>query len=167
MNKNQKARSSRLFRYKSKLSKRATGAEVKFKELLDKYGIAYRFQKGVSTRDPITGKKRFRILDFHITRCRIGIEIDGGYHFTAHGKRRDAYRDLEISRSRKTLTIWRFTNEEVLSESKEMMDRLEYLKKGQDARLANHREKLSSIDFLGESRETDQKVIDSFKAKWQ
>ncbi len=158
---------SRLLKYRSRLVKRSTGAEIKFKELLDRYGISYKFQKGVRTRDPLTGEKRFRILDFYITRCRIGIEIDGGYHFSEYGKKRDAYRDLELFHSRKTLTLWRFTNEEVLCECNELLRRLELLKTGQDIRMANHRQKLSTIDFLGEKvRTKDQEVINSFKSKW-
>jgi very-short-patch-repair endonuclease len=168
MNKEDKKRNSKLFKYKNQLSRKATKAEIKFKDILDRNGIVYVFQKGVYTRDPITLKKRFRILDFYIRRCRIGIEIDGGYHFSEYGKRRDAYRDLELSRSRKTLIVWRFTNEEVLAESKEMMERIKYLKEGQEKRLKNHKEKLTTIDFLGDrTRSRDQEVIDSFKDKWQ
>lgn len=168
MNEAQKKRLGKLTKYKHKLSEKSTPAEVKFKEILDKHGIVYVFQKGVFTRDPITLKKRFRILDFFIRRCRIGVEIDGGYHFTEQGKRRDAYRDLELSRSRRTLIIWRFTNEEVLSESKEMLERIELLKDGQEKRLNNHREKLSNIDFLGDDRRAiDNEAIEAFKNKWR
>ncbi len=166
MDERQKKRYSKLFRYKDALGNKATKAEIKFQELLERYGISYRSQKGVFTRDPLSGKKRFRILDFYITRCRIGIEIDGGYHFTSYGKRRDAYRELELSKSRKSLIVWRFTNEEVLSESKEILERLQLLKEGQEKRMSNHREKLSNIDFLGKSRTQDQEVIEAFKNKW-
>lgn len=148
MNEKQKKRYKKLFTYKHNLTTKATDAEVKFKEILERYGIAFRFQKGVFTRDPLTRKKRFRILDFYITRCKIGIEIDGGYHFTDYGKKRDQYRDFELSRSRRTLTIWRFTNEEVLSENKEMIDRIESLKEAQGFRMRNHRTKLSELGFL-------------------
>ena len=192
MNKKQKARYSKLFSYKHKLSEKATGAEIKFAEILDKYKILYKFQKGVFTRDPMTGKKRFRILDFYITRCKVGIEIDGGYHFTEYGKRKDAYRDLELSRSRRTLTLWRFTNEEVLSESKDMLERIEYLAMVQSARIINHREKLPDLNF-GVNKEVverrkrkkvevspvidgfedqlrilnEQRIVEAFKEKWR
>lgn len=189
MNKDQERR-SKLFKYKSKLSRRATDAETKFKNILDRYGIIYVFQKGIFTRDPLTFKKRFRIIDFYIRRCRIGIEIDGGYHFTEYGKRKDAYRDLELSRSRRTLTLWRFTNEEVLSESKDMLERIEYLSMVQSARIVNHREKLPDLSF-GANKErvnrrkkvevspvidefedqlkilNEQRIVEAFKEKWR
>jgi very-short-patch-repair endonuclease len=148
MYKAQKKRYRKLFTYKHELSTRATNAENKFKELLNTHGVAYRFQKGIFTRDPLTNKKRFRIIDFYITRLKIGIEIDGGYHFTDYGKQRDNYRNFELSRSRKSLTIWRFTNEDVLSESKEVIEQIEYLKIAQDFRMKKHRTKLSELQFL-------------------
>lgn len=185
MNKKQKSRYSKLFQYKSRLTKRATEAESRFAELLDKHNISYRFQKGVFTRDPMTSKKRFRILDFYINRCRIGIEIDGGYHFSEAGKRIDAYRDLELSRSRRTLIIWRFTNEEVISQSKDMLERIEYLAMVQKVRLIKRREKLPDLTFgtkettdkveddpnieafVEQLRVDEQKVVDAFREKWR
>lgn len=148
MNKKQKGRYSKLFRYKHNLIQKQTEAEIKFKDILERHGVVYRFQKGMFTRDPITKKKRFRILDFYITRCKVGIEIDGGYHFSEHGIYRDRHRNSELILSRKNLTLWRFTNEEVLSESKEMIEKIKNLKEAQGFRMKNHRTKLSELDFL-------------------
>ncbi|MEK7227709.1 MAG: hypothetical protein AAB641_02345 [Patescibacteria group bacterium] len=39
---------------------------------------------------------------------------------------------------------------------------------GQDKRIENHRERLSSIDFIGnQARIGDQEIINSFKNKWR
>jgi very-short-patch-repair endonuclease len=59
--------------YRIDLKKKATKAELIFKDYLDKQKIKYIFQKGFLT--PF-----HRIVDFYIPRGGLIIEIDGGYH---------------------------------------------------------------------------------------
>lgn len=142
------ARYRRLFSYKQSLTDRATPAERKFEELLKELGISYRFQKGVFTTDAVSGKRRFRIIDFYITRCRLGIEIDGPNHHTHMGKEKDTHRANEIFASRPTISFWRFTNEEVLAESPNVLKNLENLKRVQDFRTQNRGTKFIEVEAM-------------------
>lgn len=60
---------------KDRLVERATPAELKFKELLDRSGVNYVFQKIIKRPNG----KHF-VVDFYIVEKNMVIEIDGPYH---------------------------------------------------------------------------------------
>ena len=148
-------RRSLLSHYRWQLSQKATKAELKFKELLDRYGVRYQFQKGFLTRDPITHQERFRIVDFYIKRSCTAIEIDGDYHFTKEGIRRDEYRTLELTNSKEKLVFRRFTNDQVMSEAKIVIYFIKLFKQRQDNK------------YRGKRRRAGKALNKKGNVKWQ
>lgn len=87
--------------------KKATEAEIHFKEVLEKNGIKFEFQKLCNMNGTVY------IMDFYLTDHQICVEIDGGYHYSESQMLKDRVRDKNMALSG-ILTI-RFTNEEVMS----------------------------------------------------
>jgi len=58
--------------------------------------------------------KREYILDFYFTRCRLAVEVDGGYHNTKKQKEYDLRRDERLAAI--GIKTMRFTNEEVMDD---------------------------------------------------
>ena len=165
MNDKHRERRSEMYRYSRYLSFSATKAEHRFKELLDKLEIPYRFQKGFLTRDPKTGAERFRIVDFYIPKLSTGIEIDGGYHFTKETITLDEYRTLELQNAKRKLILLRFTNDEVLSEClnvrmslKWMKRQLKGKKKGRNQKSSRLRSRIYFPFSTKKAQKTDSSV---------
>lgn len=101
-----KEKQSLCAKRRNKLIKKATGAELIFKDKLDQMKIRYMFQKGF-----IAGNN-FCIVDFYLPKpYKLCIEIDGGYHSTEEQQIRDTNRTNYLERQRGFKVI-RFTNEE-------------------------------------------------------
>jgi len=92
------------------LRKNATKAERVFRiKLLDAGFLKHRFQKIFKNDDHIF------IADFFLSKYRIAIEIDGGYHFTQTQIMKDAERERIIMSFREVRGILRLTNEQAIS----------------------------------------------------
>jgi len=96
------------YRKELKTSK-ATESEIKFKAVLKSIGVKYEYQHIIFVDE--FGK--FFILDFYLPDYNIGIEIDGGYHFTHEQMLRDSERTKLILRKIKIRSVLRFTNNQV------------------------------------------------------
>lgn len=103
---------------------KSTESEIKFKAVLKAIGIKYEFQHIVFVNE--TGK--FFILDFYLPDYNVGIEIDGGYHFTNEQYVKDNERTKTILKFLKLRNIIRFKNsditmnEEFLNKVKRILD---------------------------------------------
>jgi len=60
------------------------------KSFLSNYGVDFRFQYPYYVRD------HFYILDFYLPKKKICLEIDGYFHFTEKGRKKDLRRDKEL-----------------------------------------------------------------------
>lgn len=84
-------KNGRLCKFSDENKRKATPAEKKFKEFLDRCGICYEFQK------PIYVEGNGYILDFSIysntLNKNICVEIDGEYHYTREQRKKDNKRD--------------------------------------------------------------------------
>ena len=84
-------------RFRKELVSKATGAELKFKQFLDKNMVAYKFQKIVYIS--IDCKQKFYIADFFFKQYNLIVELDGGYHNTPDQKIKDDMRTMHLRRS--------------------------------------------------------------------
>lgn len=62
------------------------------------------------------------IADFICISCRLVIEVDGGYHFTAEQQLEDLSRTMELEAM--GYNVMRFTNEEVIGNIKNVIDQI-------------------------------------------
>jgi len=62
------------------------------------------------------------IADFYCPKARLGIEIDGGQHYSAEGKGKDRLRDESMTRA--GITVLRFSDREVLENLESVLDKL-------------------------------------------
>lgn len=99
------------FRKELKTDK-ATESEIKFKAVLKAIGVKYEFQHILF----VNTSGKFFILDFYLPDYNIGIEIDGGYHFTHEQYLKDSERTKTILKFIKIRNIIRFKNSEVKTE---------------------------------------------------
>lgn len=83
--------------FRKDLVSRATGAELKFKQLLDKNMVAYKFQKIVYVS--VDCKQKFYIADFFFKQYNLIVELDGGYHYTVEQKIKDDLRSMHLRRA--------------------------------------------------------------------
>ena len=84
-------------RFRKELVSRATGAELKFKQFLDKNMVAYKFQKIVYVS--VDCKQKFYIADFFFKQYNLIVELDGGYHSTPDQKIKDDMRTMHLRRA--------------------------------------------------------------------
>lgn len=91
------------------IKNKITPAEKNFKFVLKSLKIKYEFQHIVFVNE----KGKFFILDFYLPDYNVGIEIDGGYHFTHEQYLKDKERTRTILKFIKIRNIIRFKNEEV------------------------------------------------------
>jgi len=84
-------------RFRKELISKATGAELKFKQFLDKNMVAYKFQKIVYVS--VDCKQKFYIADFFFKQYNLIIELDGGYHYTGEQKIKDDLRSMHLRRA--------------------------------------------------------------------
>ena len=84
-------------RFRKELVSKATGAELKFKQFLDKNMVAYKFQKIVYVS--IDCKQKFYIADFFFKQYNLIVELDGGYHNTSDQKIKDDIRTMHLRRA--------------------------------------------------------------------
>jgi very-short-patch-repair endonuclease len=63
------------------------------------------------------------VLDFYCARARLGLEIDGGHHFSVENKQGDAERSGHLAED--NIEILRFTNSEVMSELEAVLSRIQ------------------------------------------
>lgn len=92
-----KEKSDNSDKFRNELIKKATGAELKFKQFLDKNMVAYKFQKIVYVS--IDCKQKFYIADFFFKQYNLIVELDGGYHSTPDQKIKDDMRTMHLRRS--------------------------------------------------------------------
>ena len=104
--------------YASELKDKATKAETKFKDFLDRYGFKYIFQK------PFKQLGSFSIADFYLPQFATVIEIDGGYHDTREQKARDDIRTKNLMKINNIKSVVRYTNDEVFGDEKAILKRL-------------------------------------------
>lgn len=97
---------SRNAKFRKELKENPTKSELKAREILDHFGVNYKFQKGFYSHDFSF------IVDFFIPNGRFVIEIDGGYHETQQQAQKDAWRDKKL-REKRGCTIIRVKNEDV------------------------------------------------------
>lgn len=86
-----------------------TPAEIRFKGILKALKIKYEFQHIVFVNE----KGKFFIMDFYLPDYNVGIEIDGGYHFTHEQYLKDKERTKTILKFLKIRNIIRFNNDDV------------------------------------------------------
>lgn len=98
--------------FKSKLTKKATGSEALFRNILSGLKIRYEFQHIVFVKG-----FKFFILDFYLPDYNIGIEIDGGYHFTEEQYLKDCERTDAILKDIKLRDIVRIYNSTISTDS--------------------------------------------------
>lgn len=84
-------------RFRKELVSKATGAELKLKQFLDKNMVAYKFQKIVYIS--IDCKQKFYIADFFFRQYNLIVELDGGYHSTPDQKIKDDMRTMHLRRA--------------------------------------------------------------------
>lgn len=84
-------------RFRKELVSKATGAELKFKQFLDKNMVAYKFQKIVYVS--VDCKQKFYIADFFFKQYNLIVELDGGYHNTQDQKIKDDMRTMHLRRA--------------------------------------------------------------------
>lgn len=84
-------------RFRKELVSKATGAELKFKQFLDKNMVAYKFQKIIYVS--IDCKQKFYIADFFFKQYNLIVELDGGYHNTPDQKIKDDMRTMHLRRA--------------------------------------------------------------------
>ena len=84
-------------RFRKELVSKATGAELKFKQFLDKNMVAYKFQKIVYVS--VDCKQKFYIADFFFKQYNLIVELDGGYHNTPDQKIKDDMRTMHLRRA--------------------------------------------------------------------
>ncbi len=58
-------------------------------------------------------------IDFYCSQLRLGIEVDGGQHYTATGQQYDRIRELYIKG--KSITLIRYTNLDIIKNTKMVM----------------------------------------------
>lgn len=94
------------------LKKRATVAELKFKEIASKKHLKLKFQYRI---DIIKGHriKKFYFADFCDIKNKVIFEIDGEYHNTKEQQKKDLKRTKDLCKL--GYRIFRITNEEVLN----------------------------------------------------
>lgn len=84
-------------RFRKELVSKATGAELKFKQFLDKNMVAYKLQKIVYVS--VDCKQKFYIADFFFKQYNLIVELDGGYHNTPDQKIKDDMRTMHLRRA--------------------------------------------------------------------
>jgi very-short-patch-repair endonuclease len=84
-------------RFRKELVSKATVAELKFKQFLDRNMINYKFQKVVYVS--VDCKQKFYIADFFFKQYNLIVEIDGGYHYTGEQKIKDDLRSMHLRRA--------------------------------------------------------------------
>lgn len=112
------ARGSRTQRYAAERRKKLTPAENALREILGKFG-------GGALRNQLYCQWAFGgkwILDFCLTRIRLGIEVDGGYHNTYGQRIRDAEKTRDCEKFE--ITLLRITNKEVMGDRGELEKKL-------------------------------------------
>ncbi len=93
-----------IYKNARKLRGNMTEAEQRLWEFLKSKPSGFKFRR----QHPLG----IYILDFYCHKLRISIEVDGGYHFTAEQKAKDAERTAYVTNL--GITEYRFTNEEIL-----------------------------------------------------
>ena len=102
-------------KFSAELKKKATPAEMRFKEILEKHGIKYFFQH------PYQRGQKLYILDFFLPEYATVVEIDGEYHNTEEQRRIDDMRTTEILKKERFARVVRITNEKVFGSEHELM----------------------------------------------
>ena len=97
---------------------KATDAEIRFKEILDKHEIRYSFQH------PFQRGTKIYILDFYLIDYATIVEIDGKYHHSIEQQKADAIRTAEILKKDRYCRLIRFDNEEVLGDEQLLLQKL-------------------------------------------
>ncbi len=105
-----------LFELAKKLRGNETEAEILLWNHLSKNGIlGFRFKR----QHPI----KYFIADFYCHKAKLIIEVDGGYHKVPEQFEYDINRDKELNKL--GLKVIRFTNEEVLFETQNTLEKIE------------------------------------------
>lgn len=112
-------------RYRDDLISRQTESEKVFKALLKSIKLEYEFQK-IFWYTKGKNYDSFYILDFYIPSANIVVEIDGEYHNEEDQKRDDKIRSSVIRRNG-ILKIVRFTNNEVLNDHENIINKLNFI----------------------------------------
>jgi very-short-patch-repair endonuclease len=90
-------------------TEKATETEKMFKAILKSLKIKYEFQHVIF----VDHKGKFFILDFYLPDYNVGIELDGGYHFTHEQLLKDKERTKLILNKIRIRKIIRFKNSSV------------------------------------------------------
>ncbi|MFZ5553115.1 MAG: endonuclease domain-containing protein [Bacteroidota bacterium] len=102
-----------IFKRAKELRKRMTEAEKILWALVRRNTVRkYKFRR----QHPFNNY----IIDFFCSSLMLAVEIDGGYHFTPEQTEKDKYREEILHRL--DVTIIRFTNEEVIHETDQVME---------------------------------------------
>ena len=88
-----------------------THSEIRYGAILKEMGARHMFR----CQQPLFGF----IIDFYAPKLMLAVEIDGGYHDNPDQAKYDEMRERKLNKQ--GISILRFTNEEVLSDSKKVM----------------------------------------------
>lgn len=121
-----------------------TPAELKLHKNLKKYF------KGHFVREWVIGRYR---LDFFFQEPRIGIEVDGSYHFSDEQQKRDNQKDSFCRKN--DIKIIRFHNDEIINNVDKVIEKIRFNISNQDGILLN--------EFLIEDAHNLQKYLKTFE----
>lgn len=124
-------RHSMLAKYRSKL--KPTKYEWSMFSKLKKWGIRSQFNKPTYSK---TIPAANFIVDFYLPNPHYTVlEIDGGYHFTKEGIKRDEWKNLYLTKHR-NMRVIRIKNESVWKMTKEkLLKTINNMKRGEVAKL--------------------------------
>lgn len=101
----------RIAKYKGELIAKATKEEKLAKIILKDMKVKFTFQQ-----EFICKSGKFYFMDFYLPLIKVGIEIDGGYHFTDTQQAKDDERTKDLKKN--GIDIYRFTNSDVIDVEK-------------------------------------------------
>ncbi len=93
-------------KYRDKLIKNTTKYEKIFKYIIDTMSVVYNFQHIV-----FVNARKFYIVDFHLPKYKLIIEIDGVHHYSKDGRTKDKERTVHLKKL--GYKVIRFKNEEM------------------------------------------------------
>lgn len=96
--------------FKDELKEKATLAERRFEQILQKGKFKYEFQKVFKTGSG------YKVVDFHLPDYDIVVEIDGNYHDDPKQQKYDQERTRAILKVGRIKKVLRLTNEEILDD---------------------------------------------------
>lgn len=111
---------TRAKEYAKKLIDNATNAEKQLYNMLKNFGVKFKFQHPIYNKDKNGIINKFYIADFYLPDSNTIIEVDGGYHLSAHQKTLDSFRTNNIKYYHPGMKVLRIRNTEIANGIKAM-----------------------------------------------